>query len=54
MSGRAWFHCCDERLPVGPGTLIFVEKLAEHRFYDISEDLTVLVLFAPAEGSTRT
>src|SRR5262249_51485771 len=54
ISGRAWFRCHDERLPVGPGKLIFVQKNAEHRFYDISEDLTVLVFFAPAEGSAKT
>jgi hypothetical protein len=36
---------------VAPGALIFVEKSVEHRFIDITEDLTVLVFFAPPEGS---
>ena len=31
------------------GSVIFVEARAEHRFYDIEEDLLVLVFFAPAE-----
>ena len=35
---------------VGPGTIIFVAADVEHRFYDIAEELTVLVFFAPAEG----
>src|SRR5262245_48854365 len=51
VSGRGWFRCGQERQPVEPGTLIFVDRLVEHRFYDIAEELTVLVFFAPAEGS---
>src|SRR4051812_35033384 len=50
VSGRATFRAGDEERPVGPGTLLFVERLVDHRFFDIREDLTVLVLFAPAEG----
>lgn len=33
------------------GTVVFVRRHAEHKFFDISEDLTILVFFAPAEGS---
>jgi len=51
ISGRGWFRSGQEERPVEPGTLIFVERLVEHRFYDIAEELTVLVFFAPAEGS---
>ena len=29
------------------------EVLVEHRFFDIREDLTILVFFAPPEGSLR-
>ncbi|HYT87265.1 MAG TPA: cupin domain-containing protein [Gemmataceae bacterium] len=36
---------------VRPGTILFVERLTEHRFCEITEDLTALVFFAPAEGS---
>jgi hypothetical protein len=39
---------------VVPGSLIFVERAVEHRFVDITEDLTVLVFFAPPEGSLTT
>lgn len=36
------------------GTVVFVRRHAEHKFFDISEDLTILVFFAPAEGSLQT
>jgi mannose-6-phosphate isomerase-like protein (cupin superfamily) len=36
---------------VGPGSIIFVPALVHHSFYDITEKLSVLVFFAPAEGS---
>ncbi|MGA8432620.1 MAG: cupin domain-containing protein [Candidatus Sulfotelmatobacter sp.] len=35
---------------VGAGDLIFVGAGAAHRFHAITEDLTVLVFFAPAES----
>jgi mannose-6-phosphate isomerase-like protein (cupin superfamily) len=38
---------------VSPGTIIFVPARVHHSFYDISERLSVLVFFGPAEGSTR-
>src|SRR5205823_13896840 len=53
LQGKASFRSGEERLAVGPGSMIFVERLAVHRFYDITEDLTVLVFFAPAEGSLK-
>ena len=34
---------------LGDGSIIFVEAEVEHRFYDIEEELEVLVFFAPAE-----
>ncbi len=53
VSGRAKFRTDGQEQVVGPGTLIFVGKAVEHRFYEISEDLTVLVVFAPPEGAFR-
>jgi mannose-6-phosphate isomerase-like protein (cupin superfamily) len=38
-----------EHAEVRAGSVIFVEAEREHRFYDISEELDVLVFFAPAE-----
>jgi mannose-6-phosphate isomerase-like protein (cupin superfamily) len=34
---------------VRTGSVIFVEAELEHRFYDIQEELELLVFFAPAE-----
>jgi carbonic anhydrase len=53
LGGRAAFQAGQEERPVGPGTLIFVKRAVKHRFYDVTEDLTVLVFFTPPEGSRR-
>ncbi|HEX2330172.1 MAG TPA: cupin domain-containing protein [Candidatus Angelobacter sp.] len=49
VSGRAQMRVGDEHRQVGPGSVVFVEAEVEHRFYDIEEDLVILVFFAPAE-----
>jgi mannose-6-phosphate isomerase-like protein (cupin superfamily) len=54
MSGKASFRADGQEQAVTPGTLIFVERSIEHRFFNITEDLTVLVFFAPPEGSLNT
>jgi hypothetical protein len=41
-----------EEQVVKVGSLIFVAGAVEHRFFDISQELEVLVLFAPAETAT--
>ena len=51
VAGRGKFRAGGQVREVGPGSILFVERLAEHRFSDVTEDLTVLVFFAPAEGS---
>jgi mannose-6-phosphate isomerase-like protein (cupin superfamily) len=53
VSGKATFRAGGREQAVGPGSVIFVERGAEHRFVDITEDLTVLVIFAPPEGSLQ-
>jgi mannose-6-phosphate isomerase-like protein (cupin superfamily) len=53
ISGRASFLANNEIRPVQTGTIIFVEKLVPHRFINITQDLTVLVFFAPAEHSLK-
>jgi mannose-6-phosphate isomerase-like protein (cupin superfamily) len=50
VRGKARMKVGDESQPVGAGSIIFVEARAEHRFYDITEELVVLVFFAPAES----
>ena len=49
VQGRARLKVGDENIPIEPGSLVFVEANVEHRFHTITEDLTVLVFFAPAE-----
>ncbi len=36
-----------ERIPVGPGSVIFVPAGERHRFVDVSEDLDVLAFLSP-------
>jgi mannose-6-phosphate isomerase-like protein (cupin superfamily) len=48
VSGKATVQIGDEHVPVETGATIFVAKEIEHRFHDIEEDLTILVIFAPA------
>ena len=49
VGGRARFRSGEDDRPVAAGSLIFVAAGVEHRFHDITEDLRVLVFFAPAE-----
>jgi mannose-6-phosphate isomerase-like protein (cupin superfamily) len=51
VRGRAQIHVDGEDRPVGPGSIVFVAAGVEHRFHSIEEDLSILVLFAPAETS---
>ena len=53
LEGAAQFRCGDEVMAVSPGTILYVERLVPHRFFDITADLTILVFFAPAEGSNK-
>jgi mannose-6-phosphate isomerase-like protein (cupin superfamily) len=50
VNGRSRMQVGAEHTEVSPGSIIFVEARVEHRFYDITEELTVLVFFAPAES----
>jgi len=49
VRGRGRMQIGSEHGEVHAGSVIFVEAEAEHRFYDIEEELEVLVFFAPAE-----
>jgi len=51
VRGRAKMRLGREERSVKPGDVIFVEKNLEHRFFDIAEELALLVIFAPAESS---
>jgi mannose-6-phosphate isomerase-like protein (cupin superfamily) len=47
VSGRATIEVAGERRPVEPGSIVFVAREVDHRFVDITEDLSILVFFAP-------
>ena len=54
MSGKARMHLGDEERSVGPGSLLYVGATTEHSFFEIEENMTLLVLFAatPLEHKT--
>lgn len=39
------------KIPVGPGSVLFVGAGEEHRFVDIEQDLAMVVVFAPPHGA---
>jgi mannose-6-phosphate isomerase-like protein (cupin superfamily) len=47
-AGRATFVTPSGAEPVETGDVLFVPAEEEHRFVDITEDLSLLVFFAPA------
>lgn len=49
LHGRARFRADDNDVAVAAGTVLFVRAGCEHRFYQIEEDLSLLVFFAPPE-----
>lgn len=50
LRGRAHFRAGDEDREISAGSALFVAAEVAHRFYDIAEELAVLVFFAPAES----
>jgi mannose-6-phosphate isomerase-like protein (cupin superfamily) len=50
VRGRAIMKVGLEDRTISAGSVIFVAATVEHRFYDIQEELVVLVFFAPAES----
>jgi mannose-6-phosphate isomerase-like protein (cupin superfamily) len=51
VSGRGVIEAASGQAAVGPGSVIFVPAGETHRFTGVTEDLTLLVMFGPAEGS---
>jgi mannose-6-phosphate isomerase-like protein (cupin superfamily) len=49
INGSATMLVDTENRPVKAGSTIFVAAHVEHRFHTITEDMTILVIFAPAE-----
>lgn len=51
VRGKAKMRLGREERAIREGDVIFVEKDLEHRFFNIAEELVLLVIFAPAESS---
>ena len=51
VGGRGQVRIGNEDEEISPGSVIFVAAGVEHRFHSISEDLKLLVMFAPPRGS---
>jgi mannose-6-phosphate isomerase-like protein (cupin superfamily) len=50
IRGRARFRAGTEDREVYAGSVLFLAAEVEHRFYDVTEELAVFVVFAPAEN----
>jgi mannose-6-phosphate isomerase-like protein (cupin superfamily) len=50
-SGRGAILVAGENRPVAAGSIVYVKAGDEHRFHSITEELVILVFFAPAEYS---
>jgi len=50
VRGRGKIRIGGQETPVSQGSVVFVNANAEHRFFDIEEELVLLVFFAPAES----
>ena len=46
LKGKARMRLGDEEKEVTPGTLLYVQAATEHSFFEIEEDMLLLVLFA--------
>ena len=51
MTGQAKIVTPERSADVGPGAVIFVPAGEVHRFEEITQNLTLLVVFGPAYGS---
>jgi mannose-6-phosphate isomerase-like protein (cupin superfamily) len=54
VSGSGAIEVAGEHRQVGAGTVVYVGAYVDHRFHSITEDLSVIVVFAPPRHSLRT
>ncbi len=53
IKGRGSIQIGEERRKVKSGTIVFVNAKVDHRFLEIAEDLSILVIFAPPEATVK-
>jgi len=51
LRGRGQVTVGGDSREVGPGSVVFVAAKVAHRFHDVTEELSIVVFFAPAEYS---
>ncbi|HTZ61327.1 MAG TPA: cupin domain-containing protein [Thermoplasmata archaeon] len=51
VRGHGTLRHGNEESPANPGDVLFVPAREAHRFHSITEELVLLVVFAPPEGS---
>ena len=49
LQGRGRLRVVDEEVEVGPGAVISVDHGEDHQFVEVTEDLHMLVVFAPPD-----
>ena len=54
VSGEGTVEIDGEHRKIGPGAVIYVGEHVDHRFHTITEDLNLIVVFAPPRHSLRT
>jgi mannose-6-phosphate isomerase-like protein (cupin superfamily) len=53
IAGQGQIRVGSDDRPVETGSVVFVPARVPHRFHSITQELTLLVFFAPAEGTTQ-
>lgn len=51
LKGKARMRLGEQERDVGPGSLLYVGAATEHSFFEIEEDMTLLVMFAASPPS---
>jgi len=46
VKGKARLRVEDEEYEVGPGSVLYVGATSDHSFFDVEEDITLMVFFA--------
>ncbi|MEP0202704.1 MAG: cupin domain-containing protein [Halioglobus sp.] len=54
LKGKARMRLGAEERSVGPGSLLYVGAATDHSFFEIEEDMTLLVFFASALTANRS
>ena len=54
IQGRARLKIEDRDVAIGPGSILYIKASSEHSFFEIEEDLTLLVFFATGGSAPRS